>query len=145
MKPLLILAAAAAVTALAFPGTSFAQRPMRGRYGGMYDTQTVETVSGEVMSVEKIAYGRRGYHGVHLVLKTAEGELSVHLGPSWFIERQAMKLEPHDVIEVTGSRVTYAGKPALIAAEVKKGDESMRLRAADGLPLWRGSGARWPK
>lgn len=145
MKSLLVLAATAAVTALAFPGASFAQGPMRGGYGGMYDTHTVETVSGEVMSVEKVAYGRRGYHGVHLVLKTAEGELSVRLGPSWFIGRQAMKIEPHDVVEVTGSRVTYAGKPALIAAEVKKGDQTMRLRTAGGLPLWRRSGARWSK
>ena len=119
MKSLLVLVAAAAVIALAFAGVSFAQRPMRGGYGGMYDVQTVQTVSGEVTSVEKVTYNRRGYHGMHLLLKTAEGDLSVHPGPSWFIDRQPMGIEPHDVIEVTGSRVACAGKPALIAAEVK--------------------------
>ena len=142
MKSLLVLATAAAVLALAFPVSSFAQRPMRGGYGGMYDVQTVQTVSGEVISVEKVTYGRRGYYGVHLLLKTTEGDLSVHLGPSWFIDRQPMKIEPHDVIEVTGSRVIYAGKPVLIAAQVRKGDESLKLRTADGLPLWRGPRAR---
>ncbi len=142
MKSLLVLTAAAAVIALALPIASFAQRPMRGGYGGLYDVQSVQTVSGEVMSVEKIAYGRRGYYGVHLLLKSAEGDLSVHLGPSWFIDRQPMKIEPHDVIEVTGSRVIYAGKPVLIAAQVRKGDESLKLRTADGLPLWRGPRAR---
>lgn len=111
-----------------------------GGYGGRYDPQTVETVSGEVVSVDTVAYGRGSYRGVHLMLSTPKGELSVHLGPSWFVDRQSIKIAPHDRIEVTGSRVTYGGKPALIAAEVRKGDESLRLRTAGGLPLWRGSG-----
>lgn len=142
MKTFLVLAAAAAVLALAIPGESLAQRAMRGGYGGRYDPQTVETVSGEVISVDEIAYGRARYHGVHLVLKTDKGELSVHLGPSWFVDHKPMKVARQDVIEVTGSRVMYEGKPALLAAEVRKGNESLQLRTADGVPLWRRSGAR---
>lgn len=136
MRTFFAIAAAAAMLMLALPGESLGQGAMRGGYG--YDPQAVETVSGEVMSVDKVAYGRRGYHGVHLVLKTDKGEIPVHLGPSWFLDRQTVKIAPHDVIEVTGSRVIYDGKPALIAAEIKKGDESLRLRTSEGLPLWRG-------
>jgi len=143
MKLLVMFAAAAAVFALALPGESFAQGAMRGGYGMRYDTQTVETVSGEVIAVEKVAYGRRGYYGVHLMLKTAQGDLQVDLGPSWFVNRQSVKIRPHDVIEVTGSRVTYGGKPSVIAAEVKKGGEMLRLREADGLPLWRRHKGGW--
>lgn len=142
MKTFFVLAAAAATLMLALPGESLAQRAMRGGYGGRYDPQTVETVSGEVISVDKVVYGRREYYGVHLLLRTDKGEMPVHLGPSWFVDRQTMKIRPHDVIEVTGSRVIYDGKPALIAAEVKKGEESLRLRTVEGLPLWRGSRAR---
>lgn len=137
MRPLVALAAAAAVLMSAHSGETLAQRAMGSGYGGTYDPQTVETVSGEVVSVDRISYGRHGYYGVHLMLKTADGELSVHLGPSWYVERQPLKIATHDVLEVTGSRVTYQGKPALIAAEVKKGSESMRLRTAEGLPMWR--------
>ena len=136
MKPLVAWTAAAVVLMLTSPGESLAQRAMRG-YGGQYDPQTVTTVSGEVLSIDKIAYGRQGYYGVHLTLKTADGELAVHLGPSWYVDRQPLKIAPHDVLEVTGSRVTYQGKPALLAAEIKKGSESMRLRTAEGLPMWR--------
>jgi hypothetical protein len=142
MKSFFVLAAAAAVLALALPGESFAQRGMGGGYGGKYDPQTVETVSGEVISVDKVAYGRRGYYGVHLLLKTDKGDLSVHLGPSWFVGRQTVKIAVHDAIEVTGSKVTYGGKPALIAAEIRKGGETLRLRTAEGLPLWRGGRMR---
>ncbi len=141
MKALLLLAAAAAVLVLALPGESQAQQAMRG-YGGRYDPQTVETVSGEVISVDKVAYGRPGRYGIHVLLRTDQGEISVHLGPSWFVERQAVKVALHDQVEVTGSRVMYGGKPALIAAEVKKGSETLRLRSRDGLPLWRRSATR---
>lgn len=137
MRPLGALTAAAAVLMLAHSGETFAQRAAGSGYGGSYDPQTVTTVSGEVLSIDKIAYGRQGYYGVHLTLKTADGELSVHLGPSWYVDRQPLKIAPHDVLEVTGSRVTYQGRPALLAAEVKKGSESMRLRTAEGLPMWR--------
>lgn len=142
MKTFLVLAAAASVLMLAPPRESIAQGATTEAYGGRYNPRTVWTVSGEVISVDKIDYGRRGYHGVHLTMRTAKGVLSVHLGPSWFVDRQAMKVSPHDLIEVTGSPVVYEGKPALLAAEVRKGGERMRLREADGLPLWRASGMR---
>jgi hypothetical protein len=95
------------------------------------DTQTVETVSGQVLSVDKIASRRGGFYGVHLVMKTADGELPVHLGPSWFMDHQSMKIAPSDAIEVT-----YDGKPALIASQVKKGNETIVLRDSSGLPMW---------
>jgi hypothetical protein len=44
----------------------------------------------------------------------------------------------HVRIEVKGSRVTFEGKPALIAAEVRKGDEVLKLRDEAGMPLWSG-------
>jgi hypothetical protein len=41
-------------------------------------------------------------------------------------------------VEVKGSRVTFEGKPAIIAAEVKKGDEVLKLRDENGFPMWSG-------
>lgn len=131
---------------------SFAQGGM-GRGGGprggrMYDPKTVETVSGEVRSVEQIQGRGRGRggggHGVHLILKTDKEEIAVHLGPSWYIDKQGLKLAAGDRIEVRGSRVTFEGKPAIIAAEVKKGGQSLQLRDDNGLPLWRGRGRGGP-
>ena len=37
-----------------------------------------------------------------------------------------------------GARVVVDGKPALIAAEVKKGDALLKLRDAGGVPAWSG-------
>ena len=111
------------------PGTS---------YGRMYDTKTVETVSGEVMNVDRITPMRGMSSGVHLVVKTDKGEVSVHLGPQWYLENQDIRIEPKDRVEIKGSRVTIQGQPVLIAAEVKKGDQVLKLRDEAGIPMWAG-------
>ena len=129
---------------LATAGTSPAQGgPGRGagRAGGrMYDQKTVETVSGQVAKVEQIpARGRGGPGGIHLLLKTDKEEIPVHLGPAWYINKQPVKIAAQDTIEVRGSRVTFEGKPAIIAAEVKRGDQTLKLRDETGVPVWSGS------
>jgi hypothetical protein len=135
---------AAAVVAMSFAGvgSSLAQPgPGTGRGKGarIYDPKTVETASGEVVSVEKTAKGRgRMGGGIHLMLKTDKETIAVHLGPSWYMAKQDVKIEPKDHIEVSGSRVTLQGKPAIVAAQVKKGDKVLKLREEDGSPLWSG-------
>jgi hypothetical protein len=102
----------------------------------MYDPKTIETFSGTVVSVTKIAPMTGMAAGVHIMVKTEKESVSVHLGPAWYIENQDVKIEPRDAVEVKGSRVTVSGKPAIIAAEVKKGDDLLRLRDEAGLPAW---------
>lgn len=132
MKTLIIILAAAAVVTYALPGESLLDRARRIARGG-------KRVLGEVLAVDQVAYGRGRYYGVRLLLKTSQGKLPVYLGPSWFVNSQPMKVRPHDVIEVTGARVTCEGRPTLIAAEIRKGGESLRIRSGEGLPLWRRS------
>ena len=136
MKALLVLATAAALLTLGVPGESVAQRIPSDGYELSYDAQTLWTVWGEVISLDKVADGRRPYYDVHLLLKTAKGDLAVHLGPSWFVDRQTVKVAPRDVIEVTGSPVIYYGRVALIAAEVRKGSDRLQLRTTEGTPVW---------
>jgi hypothetical protein len=107
-------------------------------YGRMYNSQTVETIIGEVISVDKITPAKGMSYGIHAVIKTDKETISVHLGPGWYIENQDMLIEPKEKIEVKGSRITFEGKPAIIAAEVKKGDAVLVLRDASGFPVWSG-------
>jgi hypothetical protein len=107
-------------------------------YNRMYDPKTVETVSGEVVSVSQITPNKGMSAGIHINVKTDKETISVQLGPSWYLENQDVKLEPKDKVEVKGSRVTFGGKPAIIAMEVKKGDEVLKLRDDSGFPVWSG-------
>jgi hypothetical protein len=131
-----------------FAADSFAARGMKwmgsggwgsgGAYHRMYNPQTVESITGEVVSVEQITPTKGMSSGVHLMLKTEKETISVHLGPVWYIENQDVKIEPKDSVGIKGSRVTFEGKPAIIAAEVKKGGETLTLRDDAGLPVWSG-------
>jgi hypothetical protein len=107
-------------------------------YGRMYDPKTVETVAGAVVDLAFLTPTKGMGQGVHLLLKTDNETISVHLGPAWFIERQDLKIEKGDRIEVRGSRITFQQKPAIIAAEVKKRDETLMLRDENGFPVWSG-------
>ena len=111
---------------------------MGGAYQRMYDPAKVETVTGQVVSVDQVTMGKGPGNGIHLKLKTQGETIPVHLGPSWYIERLDTRIEKGDQLEVKGARVVMGGKPALIAAEVKKGDALLKLRDDSGIPAWSG-------
>ena len=111
---------------------------MGSQYQRMYSTATAETLTGTVESVDKTTPLKGMSYGVYILLKTDKESIPVHLGPGWYIERLDTKIEKGDKIEVNGSRVTFAGKPAIISAEVKKGDNVLILRDSAGIPAWSG-------
>ncbi|NTW50469.1 MAG: DNA-binding protein [Chlorobiales bacterium] len=104
----------------------------------LYNSQTVETITGEVVSVDRIAPMKGMSYGVHVKVKTATETIPVHLGPAWFLDPQETHILKGDKVTVIGSRVDYQGKPAIIAAEVKKGEDTFRLRDENGFPAWSG-------
>jgi len=148
MKKLGFVVAVIVIVGLFVVSESFAQKGIMWKggggwgtgtpYGRMYNPQTVVTIIGEVVSVDKITPMKGMSYGIHAVIKTDKETISVHLGPGWYIENQDVKITPKDKIEVKGSRITFEGKPAIFAAEVKKGDEVMVLRDASGFPVWSG-------
>jgi hypothetical protein len=138
----LIVMAAPHVASAQPAGAGAGRGQGRGAQGArLFDPKTVTTIQGEVLDVVRIPNGRRA-EGVHLLVATGSEKLAVHLGPSFFVDEQKLKLAKGDRIEVKGSRVTLDGKPALIAQEIKRGSESMVLRGATGIPLWAGARAR---
>ena len=129
MKTITKLVTAVAIAATFGASIAIAQRN--------YDAKTVETVQGKVLSVERMQQQGRG---VHLMLQTDKETIAVHLGPSWYIDKQTSKIVTNDTITVIGSRVTVGGKPAIIASQVKNGNEILKLRDENGIPAWRGAG-----
>jgi hypothetical protein len=107
-------------------------------YQRMYDPQTVQTVNGTVLSVDNAMPLRGMSAGIHLMVKTDKGALRVDLGPEWYIQRLDTKIDKGDQVDVKGSMVKIDGKAALIAAEVKKGGETLVLRDSAGIPAWAG-------
>jgi hypothetical protein len=129
---------AIAALSLYLAPTAYAQAGM-GKAHRMYDPATETTVSGTIEEVHTIA-GRGGWSGVHLTLKTEEGDFDVHVGPAAYVEKEHFTFAKGDEIEVTGSKVMYEEHDAIIAREIVKDGETLTLRDAHGYPEWAG---RW--
>jgi len=156
----IILILALAPASLAQPGEKAGEGAGPGT--ALYDPKTVETVSGLVVSITPPPPPGSLPQRVQLTLKTESETLPVFLGPHPYIDQQGVKIADLDRIQVRGSRITVQGKPALIAQEVRKGNQILKLRDDQGVPLWsaqkreaparqpsgvypQGQGARWPK
>jgi hypothetical protein len=101
-----------------------------------YDLKTVETIGGKVLSVEKTTPAKRRGYWIEVMLQTKEGTIPVQLGPLWYIRVQTPRIEANDIITVTGSRLNRDGRSAVVAADINKGNEVLRLRDHNGVPFW---------
>ena len=124
MNKMRIILVVASLLVFVLGDVLFAQESSGNRSGSggrMYDTKTVETITGEVLAVNLIASEKGRSGGIHLTVKANKEEIAVHLGPQWYVEKQAMKLAAKDLVVVRGSRITFEGKPAIIAPRLRKG------------------------
>ena len=120
--------------------TTAAQGPTgRGMGMGPYDTKTEITVTGTVQAVQQHP-GRGNKMGTHLLLKTKDSTLDVHVGSSQFVEQQGFTFSEGDTVEVTGSMTKT--NDAILARIIKKGGKSLTLRSDTGKPLWAGGRGR---
>jgi len=101
-----------------------------------YDAKTVETIGGKVLSIENTTHAKRRGYWVQLMLQTDKGTIPVQLGPAWYIDKQTPRIEANDTITVTGSHVTLDGRSAIVAADITKGNELLKLRDDNGMPVW---------
>jgi hypothetical protein len=143
MKKFSLLPLVICMVSLLLVNASWAQ-PGMGQGGGvhfgtMWDANSVTTLAGVVTAVEKYTPGRGGSsYGLRLSVKTDKETLPVILGPAAYIDQQHFAIAPKDTVEVKGSRLTIQGQPTVIAAEVKKGGQTLKLRDDKGIPLWLG-------
>lgn len=129
------LAVAAFVAILIVPAALAQRRMGPGKGMPKYDPATEVTVSGTVQEVKEHT-GPMGWTGTHLILKTEKETLEVHLGPSFFLAEKGFTLGQGDQIEVTGSNVKVETADALLARTIKKGEKTLTLCNAQGIPQW---------
>ncbi len=144
-KVLKICSVGLVILCLTLTGPSWGQAGPQGKGGGpggLYNPQTVVTVAGTVVSMTPPPVRQGLPYLVYLTLQTREGKISIFLGPSLYIDKLPVRLKVLDRIQVTGSRIMWEGSPVILAAEVRRGDEVMKLRDANGIPVWSGQGQK---
>lgn len=74
--------------------------------------------------------------GAHLLLRTADGPVEVHLAKAKFLRDHGYVFIKGDRVEVLGAKLIYDGGWALLAREVTRGGHRIVLRDARGIPVW---------
>lgn len=107
--------------------------PVTAQGAALYNPSDEITVKGVVQEVQEFDCPvSEGELGSHLVLKTPDGVLQVHLAPVRIMSGQNLKFAPGDQIVVLGSRVRISGKKGVIAREITRGNESIIFRDNQG-------------
>lgn len=100
-----------------------------------FDANSITTMYGTVTAVEREPHAP-GLVGVHLKVRVGQQTLTVHLGPASFVDPK-MSFTEKDLVQFTGSNVTWKGEPTVLVTVVTRGDKTVRLRQDDGTPLFR--------
>ena len=109
---------------------------MQGQQEPRYDTRTVGTFSGVVSKIGSHE-GKRGHARTRLSLKTKDGTVELHLGPTVFLDEKGFRFAEGDSLTAIGSRVPEEGGGELIIVRhITKGKQALALRDEEGRPLW---------
>jgi len=128
----LVFAVVVTAALLLILGVSF-HRPATGQGAALYNPANEVVIKGVVQEVQQFDCPvSEGELGSHMMLKTAEGVLQVHLAPVRIMQGQKLSFAPGDQVEVLGSKIRLAGENGLIAREVTRGNESIIFRDREG-------------
>lgn len=125
---LLLLAAASSVVSQ--------EKPSLAHVSYTYDEASQQTVRGWVMETKDFQCPVSGTMGAHITVKSETGSIEVHLAPTSFMKQYDIAFSKDQNVTVVGSKITYEGKPALIAKSVAVGNETYNFRDPKGRPLW---------
>ena len=90
-------------------------------------------VSGVVQETQQFACPvSEGEMGDHVILKTDQGLVLVHLAPGRVLRGHNIAFKPGQKMQVLGSRGRYNGMTSLIAREVTTDTDVFQLRDASG-------------
>ena len=113
-------------------------------YSKMYNPNEVKTLHGTIESVG--TFNMEGapegtpVSGVRLRIRTDDGNLvTVYTGPRSYLESRNTWFHHGDEVTVTGSPAKVGWRDVILAAQIKKGDQTLDLRSKEGRPfgIWR--------
>lgn len=142
MKKRLLVCAIVTIACLAAASAGIAQMYegwSQQEYTKLYDPKAVQTVKGQVIGIQELIPIQGMEPGVSLTIRPDGGgqQIIAHVGPDRYVMKQKLPLALHEVVELTGSFVTFEGAATIIAAQIKIGGKVYKFRdPKTGAPLW---------
>jgi DNA/RNA endonuclease YhcR with UshA esterase domain len=101
-----------------------------------YDVSAETTTKGLVDEVKDRECPISGSMGAHLMVK-ADGKLyEVHIAPTKMVKSYEVVFQKGDEVEIKGVKTTYQGVDAILAREIKRGNDDFVFRDPQGKPIW---------
>jgi uncharacterized protein YdeI (BOF family) len=102
-----------------------------------FDPKNQEVITATVQEVKDYHCPVTGSLGTHLTVKTTTGgTYEAHLAPAAFLKEFGMNFKQWETVTITGTKVTFDGKPAILARLIKVNNETYMFRDEKGRPLW---------
>src|SRR5689334_12001754 len=93
-----------------------------------FDPANQTTIKGVIEQVNNYVCPISGTMGSHLTVRSGPGTVEVHLAASKFLNEYGIAFTKGDTVEVTGTKVVFDGKPALLARQITVGDRTYSFR-----------------
>jgi sporulation protein YlmC with PRC-barrel domain len=95
-------------------------------------------VKGQVVRVDRAPSVRGMSEGTTVIVRGEDGkEHTITLGPSWFLERQALNFKEGDRVEIKAHDSMFRDRQVIVARDITTGDGTkVTLRGNDGIPVW---------
>lgn len=128
----MVFAVVVVAVLLLIMGVSF-HRPVSAQGAALYNATDEVVVGGRAQEVQEFDCPvSEGELASHLMLRTADGLVQVHLAPVRIMASQKLSFAPGDQIEVVGSKVQIYGNKGMIAREISRGNETVIFRDREG-------------
>lgn len=102
-----------------------------------YDKAAEVTVQGTVEEVQEFDCPVTATLGSHVVLRTADGTILVHVAPVKFMKQYGIELKKGSKLKVTGARFKDGeGGDTILARQITSDEMVLEVRTPDGKPLW---------
>ena len=92
------------------------------------------TLRGEVLYVATHPAHELG--GQFVIMKDGLNEIQIELAPVAFLADHGLQIEVRDSITIVGTREVVNNSELIVAREVTKGGKTVKVRDANGAPLW---------
>jgi DNA/RNA endonuclease YhcR with UshA esterase domain len=101
-----------------------------------YDIGAETKIKGVIDEVKDRECPISGTMGSHLMVR-AEGKVyEVHIAPTKFVKSYEVAFQKGDEVEIKGIKTTFQGADAILAREIKRGNDDFVFRDPKGKPIW---------
>jgi DNA/RNA endonuclease YhcR with UshA esterase domain len=101
-----------------------------------YDVSQEAKFKGVVDEVKDRTCPISGGMGSHLMVKIDNQVYEVHIASTKFVKNYEVGFEKGDQVEITGMKTRFQDADAILAREIKRGNDDFLFRDEKGKPIW---------